>query len=172
VLSAVTWAQKSVIAHMTNTKGSVKWGLDQGANGVELDLRFSREGYPTEFRHGGVCDCSCTCLEGCKDYGVCSALWAEGKSHCGARTGAEALTQYLGQEEIRSRLAIIYIDSKLDNSMKDYFGAGRRVVELLNTNVLAKGYKGNPIFTPKVIKRFCSTMPAEPDHDLLSSSGR
>lgn len=153
----VTNAQKkSVIAHMTNTKGAVKWGLDKGANGVELDLVFTRNGFPSLFRHGGICDCSCVCPVGCTNQGVCSALWKEVGSHCGASTSVCEMFSYLGSEELREKLAIIYIDSKMVNSMKDYYGAGGRVVNMLDEYVFEKGFKGNSPLNFNVCQSKCN----------------
>jgi len=45
----------SVVAHMTNSKGAVKWAVSVGANAVELDLQFKNDGTPKEFYHGEWC---------------------------------------------------------------------------------------------------------------------
>src|SRR5437588_6419450 len=48
------------IAHMVNTASAVDWALSQGANGLEMDLRFRSDGTPYQFQHGGFCDCDCS----------------------------------------------------------------------------------------------------------------
>src|SRR5438093_1257275 len=47
------------VAHMTNTIEAVRWALGQGANAVEMDLRFEENGHPLYFKHQKPCDCSC-----------------------------------------------------------------------------------------------------------------
>jgi len=47
------------IAHQINLTRLVDWAVNnQGANAIESDLQFDRNGKPVEFRHGGTCDCS------------------------------------------------------------------------------------------------------------------
>ncbi len=53
----------TIVAHMTNTPGAVRWALEQGANGVELDLQFVDD-QPDRFQHSidfEPCDCTCLC---------------------------------------------------------------------------------------------------------------
>ena len=139
----------NVIAHMVNTPGSIRWALDQGANAVEIDLRFNGTD-PSFFRHsisGEACDCSCFCAIGsiCSSDSVCKFLWNESGGHCGIGTSAEVLTLSLGEEDIRSKLALIYIDSKLSKYVRDYALAGAKVVQLLNKNIFDRGYLGQVI---------------------------
>ena len=48
------------IAHMVNDRQQVKWAMNAGANGVELDLLIDHStGIPTQFSHGFPCDCTC-----------------------------------------------------------------------------------------------------------------
>lgn len=139
----------NVIAHMVNTPGSVRWALNEGANGVEIDLRFNGTD-PYIFRHsisGEACDCSCFCAIGsiCSSDSVCKFLWNESGGHCGIQTSAEDMTLSLGEEDVRSQLALIYIDSKLTKYVRDYALAGAKVVQLLNRNVFDRGYQGQVI---------------------------
>jgi len=128
----------SVIAHMINTPNAVRWALDQGANGIEMDLKF--EGTrPTVFYHGFPCDCTCLLQFLTNRNNRCGAL-GEG---CSASTNTTEMTNFLGSSEIiSSRLALIYIDAKLDKSVRNYADAGANVVRLFNEQVLARGYRG------------------------------
>jgi len=131
----------SVVAHMTNSKGAVNWAVRVGANGVEMDLTFKNDGTPKEFYHGGVCDCTCICPWWCDGNHVCAALQDDTGKSCNAYTPAYEMAAYLGSAGIRDKLAIIYIDAKLGDSVS-YYVAGGRVVDMLNANVFKKGYKG------------------------------
>jgi hypothetical protein len=55
------------------------------------------------------------------------------------------MTSFLGNssENISSRLALIYVDSKIsDMSSRNYIAAGANVVRLFNQNVMEKGFQG------------------------------
>jgi len=71
----------------------------------------------------------------------CAALQDDTGKSCEAYTPAYEMAAYLGSDGIRDKLAIIYIDAKLGNSVS-YNVPGGRVVETLNDNVFKKGYKG------------------------------
>ncbi|XP_046464554.1 dermonecrotic toxin SpeSicTox-betaIB1b-like [Daphnia pulex] len=128
----------SVIAHMINTPNAVRWALNQGANGIEIDLKF--EGTrPSVFYHGFPCDCTCLLQFLTNRHNRCGAL-GEG---CSASTNVTEMTNFLGSSEIiSSKLALIYIDAKLDKSVRNYAEAGANVVRLFNEQVLARGFRG------------------------------
>ncbi len=118
------------VAHMTNTVAAVDWAVGEGANAVEVDLRFDATGKPLEFRHGGVCDCSCNVAGGSTH--VCAPL----KNACEAKTDAAILLNRIAQ----TNMALVYIDSKVEKTTnKD---AGNQVIDFLVTQLFAKGYKG------------------------------
>ena len=141
VISALNWAvvtsrHVSVIAHQVNTPDAIRWALGQGANGIEIDLNFDGT-LPVNFYHGTPCDCTCV-LNPTSDNG-CAAL----TNACTASTSRAEMMNFLGSSEIsHSRLALIYVDAKLEKSMRDYAEAGSNVVRMLNENVLAQGYQG------------------------------
>lgn len=130
--------QITVIAHMTNTPNAIRWALEQGANGIEMDLKFDGT-RPARFHHGVHCDCSCLLQflsiqdHGCRSIG----------DGCSGSTSVTDMIDFLGSSEIvSSRLALIYIDAKLEKSMRNYAEAGRNVVQLINENVFSRGYRG------------------------------
>jgi hypothetical protein len=128
----------SVIAHMINTPNAVRWALNQGANGIEIDLMF--EGTrPSVFYHGFPCDCTCLLQFLTNRHNRCGAL-GEG---CSASTNVTEMADFLGSSEVvSSRLALIYIDAKLDKSVRNYAEAGANVVRLFNERVFARGFRG------------------------------
>lgn len=138
----------TVIAHMVNTPNSIRWALDEGANGIEIDLKFKGT-YPIQFHHGFPCDCSCFLHLFSKWDNGCSVL-GEG---CSASTTVKEMTDFLGSSEIvSSPLAVIYIDAKLDKSEPNYAEAGANVVRLFNEKVLERGFRGQILLG-------CSTIP-------------
>lgn len=139
----------SVIAHMVNTPNSIRWALAQGANGIEIDLKFD-DSHPGRFHHGFPCDCTCFLSYATFQDSGCMVL-GEG---CSASTGVTEMTDFLGSSEIvSSQLAIIYIDAKLDKSVPNYAEAGANVVRLLNEKVLGRGYRGQIILGSSSISR-------------------
>ncbi|KAJ2987589.1 hypothetical protein HDV02_006045, partial [Globomyces sp. JEL0801] len=137
-----------------NHPDAVRWAIDQGVNGVEMDLRFDGS-KPSEFRHGGACDCSCLCPIGstCSDNSVCNKLWKITGSHCNAKSTADEMTKALGSPDLHDKLAVIYIDSKIDDNTP-LRESGENIVKLLNENVFEKGYKGQVIISGSEVKYF------------------
>lgn len=136
-----------VFAHMVNTTNAVAWAMGKGVNGVEMDLRFDAGGNPTEFRHGGVCDCSCVVVWG-SDM-VCSALNAScNQCPCNAKENAAVLVSFLAS--FPGKLAVVYIDSKVDGGQGNLTNAGTNVIKLIDVNLFAKGYTGQVVIgTPE-----------------------
>ena len=134
-----------VIAHMTNTPAAVDWALEEGANGVEIDLRFNATHVPEVFHHRGVCDCICAPGK----ESVCRILGSEsdgGHSNpCESRTGSANLLQHLAT---KSQLALVVIDSKIEGmTIAAQETAGRSVIRALDENLFRsdKGYLGKVI---------------------------
>ena len=125
-----------VFAHMVNHKSLVDWALQQGANGVEIDLAFSG-GNPTKFLHGVPCDC--TCKVGTLKN-VCTQTAALGPlGTCTHGTGINDMLEHLATKKIS---AMVYIDSKTDDLTGDKNRAGKAVGNKLIANLFAKGFKG------------------------------
>lgn len=143
----------SVVAHMANTPASIRWGLQQGANGIEFDLNFVGT-LPSKFYHGSLCDCwyyssGQFSLITPPEDNICSSL----KSSCEVSTSFDEMTNFLGSPEIiNSNLAVIYIDGKIDKSIKDYYEAGKNVVKGFNEKVMKKGFRGQIIISCPEIK--------------------
>lgn len=128
------------IAHMTNNRKAVDWAVSQGANALEADLRFDADGSPKEFRHGMPCDCTCmSTLNVILGFGgVCSALgWID---PCDARTNAADLLRHIAA---KPSIALLVIDSKV--TWQSNTDGGRKVVELLESELFGRGFRGNVI---------------------------
>jgi len=125
-----------VIAHMTNTPEAARWAIGQGANAVEIDLRFDDDGTPTSFKHGGICDCLCAM----GDDHVCSVL----EPSCNATSGVPQMFEAL---HAIPELALVMIDSKIDGdaSAETQRAAGTRVIDALTTGLFARGYRGKVV---------------------------
>jgi hypothetical protein len=143
--SDITWnAPQSVagsrvynIAHMVNTNDSVDWAVAQGANGLEMDIHFdTTTGEPKEFRHGGICDCSCQ-VSPASDH-VCAHL---GNS-CEAKSDA---VNHLNHIATKQGIGFVYMDSKVDKdklSSSVQTLAGKAMVKKLESALFDKGYQG------------------------------
>ena len=137
-------AKMTAMAHMVNSRGAVEWAMQKGANGIEVDLQFNDSGDPFEFRHGGVCDCSCLCpLGDCKDDDVCKALWSDTGSHCNAREDVNSLL--ITMNRFSNQLAVVYIDSKIDEDTPNLSAAGANVIAKLDQVLFAGGFKGQVV---------------------------
>jgi hypothetical protein len=124
------------IAHMTNVTGAVDWALEQGANALEMDINFTSDGTPEEFRHGGFCDCAC----GAGASGVCSQF-----SHpvCEANTDAATMLNHVAG---KAGVALVVIDSKVGSLEESALQAGgRQIIELLDRELYGRGYRGDTI---------------------------
>lgn len=141
----------TVLAHMVNTTAAVDWAIQKGANGVEMDIRFAKDGTPLKFRHSfttEACDCS---HDASSDDHVCTHLKSADGNLCHAETDAAVMLNHLAT----TKLAVVYIDSKVDTAdAPDLYSAGQKVVKFLDQHLFAKGYKGQVIVsTPSVIQR-------------------
>jgi len=135
------------IAHMTNTPKAVRWALDGGANGVEIDLQFEPSGAPTEFKHSrGLepCDCTCTTVTD----SVCGQYPAG--SRCTSSSSMTEMVTVLAD----SSLAMVIIDSKLgrvDDETK-YTKASQEVVRQFVIPLFEAGYGGKMMVGAAYIK--------------------
>jgi|GEM_PF-2793004 len=131
------------VAHMTNTLRSVQWAVQQGANGLEMDLRFNDDGTPKEFRHGGFCDCSCATSHPSTD--VCAVLRIDSLNTCEGSADARAMMAEI--VSVRSKIALVFIDSKVDESdpVSRQERAGKNVVGMLRNDLFARGYGGKVV---------------------------
>jgi glycerophosphoryl diester phosphodiesterase len=150
---SMTSSPKVVFAHMVNTRAAVDWGLAQGANAVEMDIRFTPAGMPEKFRHSHELTQPCDCSDqNFSEDHVCSHLGPlpplASLNKCFAETDATVMLNYLAMQ----RIAVVYMDSKVDSSdaPPNLSVAGKNIIDFLDTNLFAKGYKGQVIVsTPK-----------------------
>jgi glycerophosphoryl diester phosphodiesterase len=132
-----------VIAHMANTRGAVDWAAQQGANAVEIDLRFDDDGAESAFRHGGVCDC--ICAPGTDS--ICSPL-GQGRGWRAACQASSPPAPLLDHIAARTEIALVIIDSKVgDLAERAGRTAGQRVIRLIEDHLFGKDYTGNVIIS-------------------------
>ncbi|MBS2021458.1 MAG: hypothetical protein JST92_03555, partial [Deltaproteobacteria bacterium] len=129
-----------VVAHMCNNAASVDWAISQGANGIENDIRFdAKTGQPTEFRHGGTCDCVCNPVP--SSMNVCKVL----NGDCEAREAAYAHLQRLGK---LPWLSLMILDSKIpDTGAFNAAEAGKAIVKLCDIHLFGFQFKGKVIIS-------------------------
>jgi hypothetical protein len=127
-----------LIVHMTNTPATVQWAVDQGANGLEMDLRFDDAGNPTVFQHGGaVTDCACAF-----SYGICKIFDGDPK------TRNTPAGQHLDNIATKAGIALVVIDSKIDGAAEPaakQSAAGKAAVKLLEDHLFRGSYAGQVI---------------------------
>jgi hypothetical protein len=157
-LGEVTQKPKVVFAHMINTITAVDWAMGLGVNGLEMDLRFNSNNMPSEFRHStpdisDPCDCSAGAAYLAKSDNVCKHMGTSQSVHsvfpCHARTPAAKMLEHLVQPRFANRLAVVYIDSKIDKSdaPPNLSTAGKNVIQFLDANLFAKGYLGQVVIS-------------------------
>ena len=129
----------TIIAHMANGVEAVKWAVEKGANGIEVDLNFKKTGELNYFKHGGICDCDCWQ----NSEHICQALLKKDnrKQVCNAKETLSNMRTVIAENS--KKLALLYIDSKLDKSI-NLKVVGQNVVTYLDT-VFQKGFKGQVI---------------------------
>lgn len=139
------------IAHMVNTTDAVDWAIRSGANAVEMDLRFDADGAPTEFRHGGSCDCLCYCPFGaCSTLApdnVCAQLERAAPSACEAATPAKTMLAHVASS---ASIALLFVDGKVGSGHLPAEAlpvAGRNAVDLLEAELFERGFLGGVVLT-------------------------
>ena len=131
---------ESILAfsHLSNSENIVGWALAAGANALEIDVIFTKEGKPLKTGHGSPCDCSCF-----KHSGICQYTAAY---ICPSSRPISAVLSYLMSHELKDSVAMVYIDSKVDDVSKSQIvQAGQEAVLLLEEQLFSKGYKGSVI---------------------------
>ncbi|MBI3073476.1 MAG: hypothetical protein HYY84_15300 [Deltaproteobacteria bacterium] len=128
-----------VIAHMTNTLHTVRWAMAEGANALEMDLRFTSSGTPDSFRHGFPCDCSCPVLQ--RSVHVCGPL-----SGCNDSARVNDMFHLLATQP---RLALVILDTKITaaDSVAMQEEAGRQIVQKIDSDLFGRGYGGKVIIS-------------------------
>ena len=111
--SAQTSCSSIVIAHGVNLKEHVDWSFEQGTNGIEMDIHFNAMGVPTEFHHGGKCDCTAS-----SDFSrdnMCRVF----TNVCSGRTPAREMLNHIANHASADKLALLYMDTKTDDLKND-----------------------------------------------------
>lgn len=135
-----------VIAHMTNTQKAVDWALKQGSNALEIDLEFDSSGVPGDFKHGGICDCTCIGPIA-RLKSVCTRLRQGIKRPCNGKTDSATLLSHIAQKyKDNPSFHIVIIDSKVGDVASDKLDeAGIAVVDLMEEHLFGNGYRGEVV---------------------------
>lgn len=129
------------IAHMCNNVETIHWAVREGANALEMDLKFDMEGNPVKFSHGFPCDCTCKCSF-CGNN-VCSQLR---KTSWLVPCNAGALPNILLNVIAKKYVAMVMIDSKIGKLTKGaQENAAKKMIQLLENELFGKGYVGQVI---------------------------
>ena len=138
---------KYLIAHMTNSVKTVNWAMRQGANALEADLSFNKAGVPNRFFHGAPCDCTMSGVFR-KSNHVCKQM------SCNTAAPSKAVLNTMARH--KKKLALVIIDSKVEAKWGSarLKIAGRKVIELVDRELFAKGYRGNVIVGAPYIKTY------------------
>ncbi|CAF3362217.1 unnamed protein product [Rotaria sp. Silwood2] len=125
---------------MANSGPALDWAISQGANAIENDLHFDKNGNPTKFEHGGICDCFCAI----SDDHICNTV----ESDCAGSKASENVTTHLQHIARLQSVALIFIDSKVDARMgKTLAKAGSAVIHFLDKHLFANDYQGKIIIS-------------------------
>jgi hypothetical protein len=124
------------VVHMANSEEIVEWALENGANGIEADLRFDSHGNPLEFNHGAPCDCSCRPGEICRRFG---------REVCNTSSAAGDFLSFLATQ---ASLALVFVDSKIDESTPQQ-EAGTKAIIAIDDQLFAPGYPGKVVLSTK-----------------------
>jgi hypothetical protein len=141
-----------VIAHMINAGPKyVDWAMGQGANALEMDLRFDAAGTPTVFFHGTPCDCTCRLLA--RAGNVCGVIAGVSSLNHACSDSTDAIRHLQQIATHKAALALVIIDSKVDAKPETNLTvAGKKLIELLDTNLFGNGFAGNVIVGVPEIK--------------------
>ena len=151
-----------IISHMANTVNAVDWAVKQGANALEMDLQYTMSGEPKEFNHGPLCDCTCRCpppftwLCSWNIRSACYPLRQDFSQPCIAKS---SLDELLGHVASKSEIALVMIDSKLEDSY-DLETAGSRLIQTLDNLLFQQGYGGNVLLNVYSSSHFSFLMSA------------
>ena len=131
-----------VIGHMTNTVEAVDSALADGANALEIDLKFEKDGDLDDFQHGFPCDCTCY-IGAAADPEICRKL-AEGLSiPCNGDEDVDTMLNHIAK---KPGVYLTIIDSKIgDLSTESQIEAGVNVVDAVVKELFKKGYTGSVI---------------------------
>jgi hypothetical protein len=164
------------MAHMVNSKGSVKWARKDWANAIEVDVAFCGV-KPCEMRHsapevdgkmaGGVtfsgkvnptpgmaCDCSCyngaTVWAAEKKHNVCGHLYKDASVGAG-KVGCQAKTgfvEYLNDFAKKNHFRMLYLDNKVAAGWNkaQQVAAGANEARMVIEELFEKGYTGKVMF--------------------------
>lgn len=153
------------IAHAINHSKYIDWAVQNGANGIEADLRFTDAGYPFMFQHGTTCECQFPQLGSLlwNQTGICIQMMKNDPVYqpdplsarietvrssadaCNVNESARSFMNTLASKPI----ALFIVDSKVGATVAKNdaarLAAGQAVIALLRSELFEKGYQGKVI---------------------------
>lgn len=154
------------IAHAINHSKYIDWAVQNGANAIEADLRFTDDGAVLKFQHGSPCECRFPSLWGAlwNETDICHQMMEVDPTYTPdpsqpkvekVRSAKDACLVYetarsfLNTLAAKSSIALFIVDSKVGDSVAKNdtarAAAGRNVITALATELFDKGYKGKVI---------------------------
>lgn len=135
IISVIYTEKLWAISHMANSENVIGWSLAAGANAFEVDVEFDSSGAPLHSYHGTPCDCSCFITEGVCQFPI---------SHiCTGRHDLGSMFSYFMSHELHGQVALVYIDSKMDNVAESRRKeAGKNVISMLEDKLFSLNYQG------------------------------
>lgn len=158
------------IAHAINHSKYIDWAVQEGANAIEADLRFSDSGEVVKFQHGAPCECKFLRFLGklprviwnetdiCRQMVKVDPLFIpdpkkgkverirSGDDACLVHETAPSFMNTLARNP---SIALFIVDSKVGDSVADNdtakAAAGNNVIATLIEELFEKDYKGNVI---------------------------
>jgi hypothetical protein len=144
------------MAHMVNTKQTLDWALNEGANTVEIDIVYDKHSSKAvQARHSMASDepCDCTCYVPSMMFlnwkaNVCSSLMKHGGKGSGAFAcqSARPIKKYMRWLAARKQIAMTYFDNKVHHSwsIDQQVTAGRSIAKQIQY-LFKQGYQGSVI---------------------------
>jgi hypothetical protein len=145
------------IAHAINHSQYIDWAIASGANALEADLNFSDAGAVEEFQHRVMCESMVADSELRKAMVQNRSYVANpatkkvrtittGWDFCNVQEVASSFLQTLAR---KPSIALFIVDSKVGRSVAKNnaarAAAGRNVIDVLNRELFAYGYRGKVI---------------------------
>lgn len=137
-----------IIAHMANSKAAVDWAVKQGANAIECDIHFDRNGNPSIIEHGPGCDCDCATGNG---HTCIAAL----QRKCSGPIASENPAVYMQHIARQNSIALYFVDSKVGAAMGEtLIKAGRALISFMDKYLFDNGYKGKVVISSASFSTF------------------
>ncbi|XP_064649807.1 dermonecrotic toxin LspiSicTox-betaIE1ii-like [Lineus longissimus] len=130
-----------ILKHLSNSREHVEKALKNGANGIEVDLRFKNSGKPSHFFHGTNCNC-----------GIDKQCWCKSPYECEQRENSvPTFLQYFRNISTPGSIyyhpsftGFVWLDLKILSTKQNYLrNGGIGLADILVDDVFNKDDKGS-----------------------------